>query len=141
MQTLKLTTGEYPVKRTSSSGEMNTYNPPNAKTQKHPTFCLRGKSNGINAGIGIIKITTSVMMFNDALEYQSGLYARQWPGTSVSQKRETGIQFKNALRMTQIPYMAITTAITQQKMRIFLVGKTWKYWMMMEALAVTMAAL
>lgn len=128
------------VKITSSRGEV-TYKPPSAKTQQHPTFCLSGKSNGFKAGIGMIRITISVIIFKDAFEYQSGLYARQWPGTVGSQKRATGTQFKNALKMAQVPYTVIITPMMQQTMRIFLVGKTWKYWMMTEALAVTMAAL
>jgi hypothetical protein len=65
------------MKRSKQLRGDETYKPPSAKTQQHPIFCLRGKSNGINAGIGIIKITTSVIIFNDAFEYQSGLYARQ----------------------------------------------------------------
>ena len=80
-----------------------TYKPPSAKTQQQIIFCLRGISTGVMAGIGMIQIITSDVIFNAAVEYQSGLYEMQWPAMVGSQKRATGMQFKNALRITQVP--------------------------------------
>lgn len=80
-----------------------TYNPPRANIIMRATFCLRGISIAIKAGIGIIRMTRSVVICILALENQRPGLLRQKPGIELSQNFATGTQVRNALITAQVP--------------------------------------
>lgn len=80
-----------------------TYKPPRAKTPIKAAFCFLGISIDINAGMGIIRMKTSVAMCMLAFENQSPGLLKQNPGIESSQNLATGTQFKNALMTAHVP--------------------------------------
>jgi hypothetical protein len=76
---------------------------PAAKTTITPNFCFCGRCRRDKTGIGIIRITKSVTMFNDALKNQRNSLDMQFPWIVESQKALTGIQLRMALRTHQSP--------------------------------------
>lgn len=82
---------------------VKTHNPPNANRIIRAAFCFLGISMAIKAGIGMIRITRSVVICILAFENHSPGLLKQKPGIESSQNLATGMQFRKALITAQVP--------------------------------------
>lgn len=121
--------------------DQKTYKPPTAKIAIRATLCLLGKSRLYKAGIGITRIARSVAICIEALENHRAFELRHDPGIVGSQKRATGMQFKNPLSTAHVPYVTRIPIMVQQMRRMHLDGKTRKYCIRIDAFAQRSAAL
>ena len=94
-----------------------------------------------SAGMGMVRMTRSVVICILALENQRPGLLKQNPGMESSQNFATGMQFKNALMTAHVPYKPRIVIMIQQMTRMRCVGNTRKYCIRMEALAQRTAAL
>jgi hypothetical protein len=72
---------------------------PRQNTAMRAYFCLGGRLSRLRTGTGIRHITTSVMMFREALANHTPKRLRQWPPMLESQKYDTGVHM-NAVANT-----------------------------------------
>lgn len=80
-----------------------THKPPRANMIIKATFCFRGKSTAIRAGMGMIRIAISVEICILALENHRLVLFKQKPCIESSQNLATGMQLRNALITAHVP--------------------------------------